>query len=236
MALALTIAAISGCARREAPVSTIEVGHHGVELRVPTGWEHLDHGQQHLFRKGEAAISLSDLGPSSRVGISRELGVARELWMAGRREDAFAKVRALRSPELFFATSEVWTGFWRAWNKVAARSATVDSSAIAAAFDSIFVAAGALPPVAPKELIRYALQTTSDMRQREIAQIKERDIGGFTWTEVVSWDRVTHGNPRRIAVHDNHGYLLALSTERGLIEQTGPAFEALLTSTRVKLE
>ncbi len=233
LGLLLGIAAFgAGCAKKESPVPTIEVGHVRVQLQTPAGWEHLDHGRQQLFRKGEAEVSLSDLGPSSRTGVMRELGEARKIWLSGRRQDAFAKVRGLRSPELHFATSGVWTGFWRAWNLLMARSA-VDSSDIAAGFDSLFVAAGALPPIGPADQVRYAFQNTSDMRRREITQMKEREIGGYTWMEAMSWDRTTHGNPMRVAILDDHGYLLALWTERGLIEQTGPVFESLLTSIRV---
>lgn len=235
VALALTTAAISGCAKREkeSPAATIEVGHVHVQLQTPAGWEHLDHGQQHLFRKGEAEVALSDLGPASRKGVMRELGDARDIWLSGRRQDAFAKVRGLRSPELHFATSVVWIGFWSAWNRLMARGAAMDSSDIAAGFDSLFVAAGALPPIGPADQVRYVFQSTSDMRRREIAQVKQRELGGYTWTEAVSWDRATHGNPMRIAILDDHGYLLALWTGRGLIEQTGPAFESLLTSIHV---
>jgi hypothetical protein len=229
-------AAISGCAKKEAPPLSLQIGHHHVVLQVPRGWEHLDHGKQHLFRKGEAEVSLSDLGAASRVGIARELGEARQMWVSGRREDAFAKVRGLRSPELHFATSAVWTSFWRAWNSVSARGAAADSATVGAAFDSLFVAAGALPPVTPSVLARYAFQITSDMSRREIARSSQREIEGFTWIEATSWDQVTHGSPMRIAILDNHGYLLALTTDRGPIEQTGPAFDALLASIRVQLD
>jgi hypothetical protein len=233
VALALATAAISGCAKKEQPVPTIEVGHVHVQLQTPAGWEHLDHGRQHLYRKGEAEVSLADLGAASRKGVMRELGDARDLWLSGRRQDAFAKVRGLRSPELHFATSVVWTGFWSAWNRLMARGAAIDSAAIAAGFDSLFVAAGALPPTGPEDQVRYAFQTTSDMRGREIAQTKQREIAGYTWTEAMSWDRTTHGNPKRLALLDDHGYLLALWTGRGLIAQTGPVFESMLTSIRV---
>ena len=228
--------AMSGCAKKEAPPLSLQIGHHHVVVQVPRGWEHLDHGKQHLFRKGEAEVSLSDLGASSRVGVARELGEARQMWVSGRREDAFAKVRGLKSPELHFATSTVWTSFWRAWNSVSARGAGTDSAAIGAAFDSLFVAAGALPPVSQDVLVRYSFQITSDMSRREIARVSQREIEGFTWIEATSWDRVTHGNPTRLAILDNHGYLLALMTDRGPIEQTGPAFDALLASMRVQLD
>lgn len=236
LSVALGATAISGCAKKEAPPLNLQVGHSHVVIQTPRGWEHLDHGKQHLFRKEEAEVSLSDLGASSRVGITRELGEARQMWMAGRRDDAFAKVRGLKSPELHFATSAVWDGFWRAWNAASARGARVDSAAIAAGFDSLFVAAGALPPVTQDVLVRYAFQITSDMSRREIARTTQREIEGFTWIEATSWDRVTHGNPMRLAILDNHGYLLALMTDRGLIEQTGPAFDALLASIRVQLD
>ncbi|MEQ1832634.1 MAG: hypothetical protein ABL977_06220 [Candidatus Eisenbacteria bacterium] len=42
------------------PPRAIAAGDLHVRLRVPPGWEHLDHGRQQLFRLGERQISLTE--------------------------------------------------------------------------------------------------------------------------------------------------------------------------------
>ena len=55
------------------------VGHHRLRVVVPKGWEHLDHGQQQIFRLNEHVISLTDLGPATPEGMMREVAAARDL-------------------------------------------------------------------------------------------------------------------------------------------------------------
>lgn len=56
LALCGLLLALSSCGRPRA----IDAGELHVRLRVPPGWEHLDHGRQQLFRLGERQISLSE--------------------------------------------------------------------------------------------------------------------------------------------------------------------------------
>src|SRR5262245_42816015 len=104
----------AGCAPRPEPTA-LEVGRHRVRLTLPTGWEHLDHGRIHLFRRGDASLSLEDAGPASHQGLIAELNAARGAWLEGRRRDAFARVEELKAPALSQAESGVRAAFWRPW-------------------------------------------------------------------------------------------------------------------------
>lgn len=64
----MAIAAVAGCARPPEP-APVEVGVHDVRFVVPPGWEHMDHGRQQIFRKGESQFSLVDMGPDSTIGV-----------------------------------------------------------------------------------------------------------------------------------------------------------------------
>jgi len=63
----------------EPETETVHVGSHHVSVAVPDGWEHLDYGREHHFRKGIARISLTDMGPA-RFGVDHAVyHVLREL-------------------------------------------------------------------------------------------------------------------------------------------------------------
>lgn len=66
VAVAVVLAGCSGESKRDPAKLEVDVGAHRVRLVPPAGWEHLDHGQQHLFRFEEMQISLTDLGPPPR--------------------------------------------------------------------------------------------------------------------------------------------------------------------------
>ena len=65
--LVLCLACAPGCSRPQAPArQAATVGSHHVQFLLPAGWEHLDHGRQHLFRHGEAQLLMRDLGEADR--------------------------------------------------------------------------------------------------------------------------------------------------------------------------
>jgi len=64
LALALALAA-AGCAKPQPLTQDADVGRHRVSWVLPRGWEHLDHGRQHLFRSGEWQLSLIDRGATT---------------------------------------------------------------------------------------------------------------------------------------------------------------------------
>jgi hypothetical protein len=220
-----------GCASD--PSREVEVGHHRLRLIPPETWEHLDHGRQQLFRNGEVALALEDWGPVTPEGLQVELQRAQQLWLAGRRRDAFARVRELHGPPVQLLPSRSRADFWKPWTDVTYVPEAADSVSIGVAFQALIAGAGELDEVAPEQLTEHVLSRSHDADRREIANTQQRSIHGRDWVVVETWDRVSHLYRRRVAWVEDRGYLLVLDTERGLIEQTGPAFERLLASIEV---
>lgn len=232
--LVLALVAACGCGSREGVATrTVELGRHRVRFTVPRGWEHLDRGRQQLFRNGETRLSLEDLGPATREGIVRELRDAEGLWRAGQWMVAFARVRELHSPTLRYASSEQRLDFYREWNDATYVPAAADSAAIGPAFDALIDGAAKLPALGEASLLEYALENAFSMRGMEIERQEKRSIHGAEWTVVEIWDRVSHLWRLRLACVEQDGYLLALWTQMGRFELSGPAFDALLASIEV---
>lgn len=106
LALVLSLAVAPGCAgRTPAPLET-DVGRHRVRVVLPRGWEHLDHGRQHLFRFGEWQLSLTDRGAAN--GDSSL--VFAELAPAALREHVFGLVADPRRQELASSARRVIHG------------------------------------------------------------------------------------------------------------------------------
>jgi hypothetical protein len=227
----LALALVLACGRESTPPATqIQLEHFSVRLSPPAGWEHLDHGREQLFRFGEVELQLADHSVVTREGLERELIAAKQLWLGGRKRDAFARIRELHGPPLQLLSSDERAHFWRPWTDVTYVAERADSVSVVRALEALIAASRELPDISSMQLVDYVLAQSSDADRREIARSEERAIHGQTWTVVETWDRVSHLYPRRYACLERGGYLLALHTERGLIEQHGPAFEALLAS------
>lgn len=223
---ALSIAA--GCAA-PAPERT-QVGHHEVWLSVPRGWEHLDHGRQQLFRRGEEQLSLTDLGPATRAGLKNEIQAAESLWLAGRQRDAFERVRELRSPMMRDALSRERADFWRPWTDATYDPQRADSAAIGTAFAALIEGTKIFPEPTPDRLLQYVFDLTGATPNREIASRAVRTIHGSAWTEIETWSPVSHLGRSRVAFALHDGALLALAEDRGRDESVAAAFEQLLRS------
>ena len=229
-AILATLLAIAACA--PAP-RDLAVGVHRVRLVPPPGWEVLAQGRQSFVRWGETSISLTDAGPASARGLARELRAARTIWLAGRRQDAFARIRTLGGPPLRFATADQRAEFWRAWNDVAYRAEAADSASIGRAFDDLLAGSRGLPPVAPASLEEFVLERWSDAGRREIHQRSSPSLHGRAWTRLTTWSRVSHLDPRPVAVLDDDGYLLVVGVEHGDPAVAGPAFERMMSTIEV---
>jgi hypothetical protein len=215
------------------PATEVALDHFRLRLTVPAGWEHLDHGNQQLFRQGEVELQLLDHGVATREGFERELVAAKQLWLDGRKRDAFARIRELHGPPLHLLSSDERANFWRPWTDVTYVGDAADSASVVRALDALIAASRELPAIHSMQLAEHVLAQSSDADRREIARSEERVIHGQTWTVVETWDRVSHLYPRRWACLELAGYLLTLHTERGLLEQHGAAFEALLASIEI---
>jgi hypothetical protein len=224
---------VAGCSSAPPETKTLQVGHHRVRVVPPHGWEHLDHGREQLFRNGETQLRLEDLGPSTREGLVTALRDARALWRAGRRGEAFAQVRALHGPPISFLPWQARADFWSPWTDVTYIPSTADSAALGVAFDRLIRGAEALPETPVPNLTEFVLLQSSDADRREISRHDSLEIHGSEWFSIETWDRLTHHYRRRIAFLDNQGFLLYLTTERGLYERTSGAFDSLLASIEV---
>ena len=234
IALVLALALAGGCAGpRAGHVRAADVGHHHVRFVLPKGWEHLDHGHEQQLRLSEAQLTLVDLGPAAPDAMANELERARALWLAGRRLDAFERVRTLRSPALRYASREQRLEFWRPWTDVTYVPSAADSAAIGPAFAALIRGTQAFAPPTPNELYQYVSDLALNGRGREITARERRTIHGLDWVVFDLWDRLSHGDRTRVAFAVDDGYLLALTMERGLFEQLEPAFESVLASLEV---
>lgn len=230
--VAVLLAWAPGCATGPSKPTNVRVGHHRVRLTAPTGWEHLDHGREQLFRErqSELEISLADLGPASRRGLVLEIEAARAMWLAGRRKDAFERVRELHGPTLAFAPDDSRARFWSLWNEAIDPGHRPDSATVARGFQALLDGTRDLAPDSLELMATYALDTTEEQQDREIVRQERRTVNGATWNVIDTWGRVAHGDRRRIACLDDGGYLLVLRTKRGPVERTGLVFEGLLQS------
>jgi hypothetical protein len=67
---------VSACGQPEPDPIRLRVGVHNITVRVPDGWEHVDYGDKHQFRKGMERISLEDMG---NLGLNLDAGIKHAL-------------------------------------------------------------------------------------------------------------------------------------------------------------
>ena len=203
-----------------------------VRFRVvpPPGWEHLDHGRQHLFRDGETELALTDLGAATPEGVADELREAAALWHAGRREDALARVRATDGAPLRCLSREARADFWRAWRNAGFEPDPARDDEVGAALEELIRDAAALPEPSASQVMAFALERYSDTDRREIGYKRVRWVNGSEWLAFETWDRVSHSYRRSYACLEAQGRLVLLSAERGHDSRTEPAFDELFAS------
>ena len=223
------LACAAGCAprieRRE-----VRVGRHTLRLVVPAGWEHLDHGRQQLFRVPDAELLLEDYGPATREGLIRELREAQGLLRAGRRDDAIARVGTLHGLTNLLLPRGTRGEYWSPWTDVTYIRDRESDATLDRALDALIRGAEAMRPLSTDQLADQLVAESNRDGRHEIARREWREIHGARWVALETWDRVSHMNRHRLACMEVDGYLVVLTTRRGLIEMTGEAFDALLAS------
>jgi len=142
-------------------------------------------------------------------------------------------VRRLHGPPLSLMPSKTRAEFWRPWNDVTYRPDWANDARLAGALRELIRDAEALPEVPIERLVEHVLTESRHDERREISRQEAREIHGSRWVALETWDRVSHTYRYRYACLVDAGYLLVLSTRRGLIGQTGAAFDSLLASIEV---
>lgn len=229
--LALSLCLGASCSRAER--QTLEVGNHHLQIVTPEGWEHLDHGRQQLFRRGEIQLSLVDLGIATQEALLRELRRAESLWRAGRTADAIARVHGIRGPMFQSGAPGQGWDFWKPWNDAIYRTDPGAAAAVGEAFTALIEGAAGLPEVTEQRRREYVITSSMDVRRREIGRETRRTIRGADWVDVETWDRASRLDPLRLAWTQSGGSLLVLAVDRGRLEEADAVFEALLTSIRL---
>ena len=109
LAVLLFATLLAACQEEPAPApqtSEMTIGVHRISMVLPEGWEHLDHGLEHLFRRDFALIGIQDLGlrqapedggPTIEERIDVEMG---RLGFNSQRDIASRKTRNVQGRDL----------------------------------------------------------------------------------------------------------------------------------------
>lgn len=218
-----------GCAPDPPPApKPLTVGVHEVELVVPPGWQHYDHGRQQRFEHGIEQISLTDLGPATPGGLQREITHARELFRRGQREDARAHLAGLRLRSAFPSVQR-WESFMGPWRQIRS-GGTADPEALEQAYTEVLAQVAALPTPDMATIAARALAELGHDERRDVASERAMAVDGRQALLVDTWDRLSHASRKRHVFILNEGNLLVARMELGTFAEMEPAFEALMAS------
>jgi hypothetical protein len=231
--VALAGLAFAGCETRlQGTRHAVALGEHQLSIRVPEGWQVLSFGREVRVSHGGVVFTLGDLGPAGPEGIQSEVERAHVLWRKGQDRDARWVLRNVPVPDELFGTQVERTAFWAAWSEVANAPDGADPAAIDEAFERIRANVAALARPDVQVLAGTVLDKIEPKARRDIAASHTRLVAGREAVVFRTWDRLTHGNPRRVAIVFDKGYALKLDTEAGSMAAAGPAFQGLLDSLR----
>jgi hypothetical protein len=229
----LGLVLVAGCA----PETRIEfdVGAHHVSAAVPPGWEHLDQGKRHQFRRGDQRIVLEDMGPTGREGIAREVARARALWRSGRPGEGRQVMTMIPVPDEGFATAEVRRGFWETWSAAANADDRTDAATMEARFDRLMQASADMPERTPEQSIDDALKSVGEDGRRPIASRAIQDVNGRSWVMIDTWSRLGHEDRRPFAFLLNGGFVLMMRVDTASPAVARESFELVLRGLRVRV-
>jgi len=234
LAPAALLITFAGCqARPDLGVrQELTLGEHRVSLRVPEGWKVLSFGREVRMSHGSVVLTLGDLGPAGPEGIQQEVERARTLWKNGQLKDAQWVLKTVPVPDELFGTQVERTAFWADWSEVANAGDGADRNAIDEGFERIRANVAALARPDLQVLAGTVLDQLEPKARRDIEASHPRLVSGREAVVYRTWDRLTHGHPRRVAIVLDHGYALKVDTEAGGMLAAGSAFEGLLDSLR----
>ena len=217
----------AGCARSDRRV-TIQVGEVSLRAALPEGWDHVDNGGRHEFHRVDMHMALWEAGIATPESLASALAVAREPFLAGRTEEGLARVRARRDAAIAALDLDEKRDFWRKWNLVAYdRTRTAE---LPEALDSLIAYAANMAPVDEATYARWAVSRKVDTVRYQIRSVARVPEGHLEWWQANTWSRVSHSDPRFLAVSIVQGRLLVLESGLLLEPEAQYAFDALLAS------
>ena len=227
----LAVVLAVACAPPPPDPVAVTVGVHEVELLVPDGWQHYDHGREQRFEKGFPQFTLADMGPATREGFKREIAYARDLYRRGQAADARDWLGRLRLRRAF-PSEERWKVFVEPWNVVwrGGRGRNGDAEAVERAYTAVLAQVSGLPDPDLPTIARVMLDEMGHDERHDIAEQEAMAIDGRAALRVDTWDRLSHDFRQRHVFILNGGNVLVARTELGKFEDMEAAFDALVAS------
>jgi hypothetical protein len=217
--------------QEEPPPVRLTIGVHDIALRVPEGWQHLDHGLEHRFHRGLLHISMADIGPVTREGYLREIDHARELFRNNQAEDAKAHLGNLQLRSAFPGTRQ-WEAISDSW--YVARDGGLRRKTpwydVEAAYDVVVKAVERLQTPDLPTLVERVFSSLDTGVHREIAEQHPVVIDGRPGMRVETWDRLSHDHRKSCLFVLNEENMLVARMEIGEFAEMQPAFEVLANS------
>jgi hypothetical protein len=222
---------LAGCAPAERPVS-LSVGQVQVRLVPPRGWEHVDNGGRHEFRRGDMRMSLVDEGAATPEALASTFGEVRALLRSGREREAIQKLSDRGDPVLAARDRRTRESFWRDWNTVAYDPSKRTAFELEPALEALIARASELPPLDGQAFARWVVAKELDTLRYQIEGVAPAGEEGSSWWVARTWTRLAHTYPRRFAARAVQGRLLVLDSGSHMPAEGEAAFEALLESIR----
>jgi len=209
----------------------VDIGIHHVSFRVPSGWEHLDHGREHRFHRELMQISAADLGPVTREGYLRELRRAYQLFHDDRPDDARDHVSGLDFGPAFPGADQR-KRFLESWGKAldGGRSTGTTRGDAHSAWEYVMDEVEHLPDADLAAIVVNLLPSIETAAHREIASQNPSAISGRPAIRIETWDRLSHDRQQSYLFVLNEENLFVLRMELGRHAEMKPAFEALADS------
>lgn len=218
---------VAGCAPAEKR-EPIVVGEVRLLAASPRGWEHVDNGGRHEFRRVDMKMVLWEAGIATPESLAGALSGARAPLIAGRTDEALDRVRSRRDAALRVLDLDELRDFWRQWNLVA--HDPTRTAELPEALDSLIARTARMPAVEPAEYARWAAMRSLDTSRHQIKSVAQVPEGRLAWWQATTWNRVSHTDPRMVAVAIVSGRLIVLESGMLLEPEAQFAFDALLAS------
>jgi hypothetical protein len=203
-------------------------------VRVPEGWLHLDHGNEHDFQRGSDHVTIVAIGPVSRDACMREVRHAHGLFRDGQPEDARVHLERLDLRPAF-SDAKRWEAFKRSWRVIATRFPAREPTRaqVEAAYIEVFREVDRLEDSPLSALAERVLPDLDASTHRAIADRRELAIDGRDALRIDTWDKLSHDHRRSFLFVANRGNLLAVRMGLGRFADLQPAFETLVETLEI---